>query len=79
MDGGRETSRDEATTLARDTIYGLPPAAEQDAQLLAQTAADVQRAAREYFDPARMTVVVARPPAESDESDDQSDDGDEQP
>ena len=66
---GRETSRDEATSLTRDAVYGLPPATEQDAQLLAVTADDVQRVAREYFDPARMTIVVARPGAGPDDED----------
>lgn len=64
---GREASRDEATSLARDTVYGLPPATAQDVQLLAVTADDVRRVAREYFDPARLTVVVARPSGSTDD------------
>ena len=67
----RETSRDEATNLARDAVYGLPPATEQDAQLLAVTTDDVRRVAREYFDPARMTVVIARPAGGSDDEGEQ--------
>jgi len=58
---GRETSQEEATVLARDAVYGLPPAEEQDDRLRAVTLADVRDAARTYFDPALMTTVVARP------------------
>jgi len=57
----REASRDEAIGLIRDAAYGLPVAVEQDALLRAVTAAEIQRVAREYLDPGRITTIVARP------------------
>lgn len=58
-----ETSANEAIYLARDTVFGLPPRDVQAAQVRAVTAEDVQRVARTYLDPARLTVVVTRPRA----------------
>ena len=47
--------------MARDTVFGVPPREIQAAQTRAVTAADVQRVARRYLDPARFSVVVTRP------------------
>jgi predicted Zn-dependent peptidase len=58
-----ETSGSEVVTLTRDTVFGLPSRDIQTAQLRAVTPADVQRIARTYLDPSRLTVVVARPTA----------------
>ena len=55
---GVETSANEALYMARDTVFGMPPREIQAAQTRAVTAADVQRVARRYLDPARFSVVV---------------------
>jgi predicted Zn-dependent peptidase len=55
---GVETSPNEALYMARDTVFGVPPREIQAAQARAVTAADVQRVARRYLDPARFSVVV---------------------
>ncbi|MFN8636853.1 MAG: pitrilysin family protein [Chloroflexota bacterium] len=56
-----ETSSNEATYMARDTVFGLPPREVQAEQTRAVTAADVQRVAQRYLDPSRFTVVVTGP------------------
>jgi predicted Zn-dependent peptidase len=77
---GVETSANEALYMARDTVFGVPPREIQAAQTRAVTAADVQRVARRYLDPARFSVVVtgkapaqgggsATGPGDSEESD----------
>ena len=54
-----------AGKVAEEVVYGLPDDywsryADQVAQV---TAADVQRAARQYFDPTRLTTVMVCDPA----------------
>lgn len=56
-----ETSANEALYTARDTMFGIPPGEIQAAATRAVTAADVQRVARTYLDPARLSVVMTRP------------------
>jgi predicted Zn-dependent peptidase len=58
---GEETSSAEAVSLARNTLFGLPPREVEVAELRAVTAGDVQRVARRYLDEAWLSVVVARP------------------
>jgi predicted Zn-dependent peptidase len=55
---GVETSVNEALYMARDTVFGVPPREIQAAQVRAVTAADVQRVARRYLDPARFSIIV---------------------
>jgi len=55
---GVETSANEALYMARDTVFGIPPREVQAAQVRAVTAADVQRVARQYLDPAQFSVIV---------------------
>ena len=79
---GVETSANEALYMARDTVFGIPPREIQAAQARAVTAADVQRVARKYLDPARFSVVVTGKspapggnetgPADSDDSDEEA-------
>jgi len=56
-----EASSSEVVSLTRNTVFGIPPREIQAAQLRAVTPSDVQRVAQRYLDPARMTIVVARP------------------
>ena len=56
-----ETSANEALYTARDTMFGIPPREIQAAATRAVTAADVQRVARTYLDPTRLSVVMTRP------------------
>lgn len=58
---GDETSGAEAVSLARNTLYGLPPREVEVAELRAITADDVQRVARRYLDEAWLSTIVARP------------------
>jgi predicted Zn-dependent peptidase len=60
---GVETSANEALFMARDIMFGIPTEEIQAAQLRAVTAADVQRVARRYLDPSRLSVVMTGPPA----------------
>jgi len=60
---GIETSANEALYMARDIMFGIPTEEIQAAQLRAVTAADVQRVARRYLDPSRLSVVMTGPPA----------------
>jgi len=66
--GGRtiavETSATEALYMARDAMFGVPPREVQAVETRAVTAADVQRVARKYLDPSRLSVVMARPSAD---------------
>ncbi len=56
-----ERSRSEAIALARSAAFGLPEREQEVAALRAVTAADVQRVARRYLEPGRLTVVISRP------------------
>jgi len=58
-----ETSANEALYTARDTMFGVPPREIQAERTRAVTAADVQRVARQYLDPSRLSVVMTRPPS----------------
>lgn len=58
---GVETSANEALFLARDLVFGVPSQEVQAQQLRAVTPADVQRVARAYLDPARLSIVVTSP------------------
>jgi zinc protease len=58
---GIETSTNEALYVARDIMFGIPSEEIQAAQLRAVTAADVQRVARRYLDPSRLSVVMTGP------------------
>jgi predicted Zn-dependent peptidase len=49
----------------------VPTQEVQAAEVRAVTASDVQRVARQYLDPARMSVVITRPPGEDDQPDDE--------
>lgn len=61
-----ETSANEALYTARDTVFGIPPREIQAQATRAVTAADVQRVARTYLDPARLSVVMTRPTGPTD-------------
>jgi predicted Zn-dependent peptidase len=58
---GDETSGAEAVSLARNTLYGLPPREVEVAELRAITAEDVRRVARRYLDEAWLSTIIARP------------------
>ena len=60
-----EASGAEAGSLARAEMFGTPPREVEQAQLRAVTAADVQRVARTYLAPDRLTVVMTRPGEEA--------------
>ena len=59
--GRFETAGETAALLADAALYGLPPEffTSYVERVLAVTASDVQRVAREYLDPDRLVIVVA--------------------
>jgi len=63
-----ETSANEAQYMARDLMFGVPSQEAQAAEVRAVTAADVQRVALQYLDPASMSVVITRPAADDEET-----------
>jgi zinc protease len=63
-----ETSANEALYMARDTMFGVPPRELQAMATRAVTAADVQRVARQYLSPDRLSVVMTRPSGGADTS-----------
>jgi predicted Zn-dependent peptidase len=60
---GLESGSALAGHLAHNTSLGLPlTTAELEAELRAVSREDIRRAAREYLDPSRLTLVVVAPP-----------------
>jgi predicted Zn-dependent peptidase len=68
-----EASANEALYMARDAMFGAPSREVQAAEVRAVTAEDIQRVARTYLDPARLTIVVAAPSGAPDETPDDED------
>ena len=61
---GRETSKEKADALGRYSVIGKNPNLINTdlSNYLKVTAADIERVAREYFTPARATVLTVEPP-----------------